>query len=92
MSNRSLMQRLREALGAFEAEKISAREFSAVLFDISEAFEGIPYSIIRDVGTFRHRIEVCGYNEEEETVSDRSAIAIQLRDWLNQVEDVIIQK
>lgn len=92
MSNHSLLLRLREAACDYEAEKLTSEEFSALLDNIIEALEGMPYRIIREMRTFRHRIEISGFHEEEETMSGRQTVVAELRTWIDQLEHQRIQK
>ena len=92
MSNQSLLLHLREAAIEYESERLSSNEFSALLNNIIEALEAVPYSVIREMRTFRHRIEISGFHEEDKNISDRKAVVAQLRLWIEAIESRKIQK
>ena len=92
MSNLSILQRLRKASHDYEMDELSSEEFSALLNNVVEALEGIPYRVIREMRTFRHRIEISGFHEEDENISDRKTVAAELRAWMTEVENQNIQK
>ncbi len=87
MSNLSIITRLEQQIITLEKNPLLHEEFSEYLSNSIEALEGIPYKLIKEMGTFIYRVEVAGFAEEDDFISDFPEVIKDLRQWLKEIKE-----
>ena len=86
MSNRSIINRIENRVRELEADPGLASEFPKFLDESIEALEGVPYSLITEMREHRYRLEIAGFAEKENCISDLSEVVRNLKTWIEKIK------
>lgn len=90
MSNKTIIERIELKVIAFEDKQISGQELSDYLNDSIESLEsleGLDYSEIQTKRDLQYKIEICGFSDEDDTISDKESVISEIRIWLKKLKE-----
>ena len=90
MSNKTLLDSIREKLELLEQGKITYKAFKEFLEMSINALEGVPYEVIKKSGYFEHQFTMAQFASEEECEYPQiEKVIAELKSWLDALEEEI---
>jgi len=86
MSNESIITHIEKRIVELESDSSLTQEFADYLGNSFEALEGIPYKKIQEMRDFQYKVEVSGFHEEEDCISDLPTVISSLKGWLYDIK------
>jgi len=85
MSNRTLHERIVQAVAAYRAGKLSIAELNSAVVHHGRALESMPYSLSKELGDIDYELTMARLAEEEGCVADTNSALSKLDSWLGAV-------
>ncbi len=85
MSNRTVKNRIEKALIDFESNQINIKALKACIKLNGNAFEAMPYELIKEIDEIEYQLTQCLYADEEECGFEIDPALSLIREWLCKV-------
>ncbi len=85
MSNRTLHQRIAQALADYRAGSIGIPALRDAVVQNGRALEAMPYPLVREIASIEYDLTVAQFSEDEDCVPNIGSAISKLESWLNAV-------
>jgi hypothetical protein len=89
MSNLSILERIEEQVGELQRGELTTRAFVDFLDASTEALEALPYAEVQRARDLQHKVEVAGFSDEEDCISDLPSVTQEIKTWIQELKERI---